>query len=61
MAINVNQSNKSGANNASVSDSNNSRITISTKILWRARAGGFLAGIVTSILASYIYDLLKNL
>lgn len=59
MGINVKQDNQFGDNSTRFSESGNSTIIIKNKIIWKARATGFIAGIILSIIASYVYDFIK--
>lgn len=56
MGDNINQENVFGGN--FVKSIKSSKVKI---ILTKQRVQGFLAGILTSILASYVYDLIKPL
>ncbi len=61
MGINVKQNNKYGENSTQFNHSGNENIEINTKVIWKARAAGFLSGILVSIIASYLYDFLKQI
>ena len=54
MGDNINQNNVFGGNLAKSSKTTTIKVTFT-----KHRVQGFIAGILTSILASYIYDLIK--
>ena len=57
MALNLNQNNQSGDNNASLSNSGNENKT-TNKMILKYQTQGFVGGIIISIIANVIYDLL---
>lgn len=60
MSINVNQKNEFGSNNTNLNQSGNTNsIQISNKLVWKARSQGVIAGILLSIVANFVYDLIK--
>lgn len=61
MSIKIQQKNEFGKNVTLFNKSANSTnsIQINSKIIWKARSQGVIAGIILSILANYIYDLIR--
>lgn len=59
MSINLNQNNKFGDNNSSLSNSGN-ETKINNTFIWKMRAEGFVSGIIISVIASYIYTFLTK-
>ncbi len=61
MSIKIQQKNEFGKNVANFNKANNynNYIQINSKIIWKARSQGIIAGIILSILANYLYDLIK--
>lgn len=59
MNINILQKNKHGDNTNNIEDSFKNNIQLKNQIIWKARAEGLITGVIISVIANFIYDLIK--